>query len=411
MGEAWIIDAVRTPRGRGKKETGSLAGIHPQELLAQTLDALRERTGIDPKDVDDVVAGCVTSAGEQGACIARMAVLAAGWDPRSASGVTLNRFCGSGQQAVNFGAFGIMAGQQDLVIAGGVESMSRQPMGSDGSGIDGHNRHLRELHPLVPQGISADLIATLEGFGRDDVDAFAVRSQERCQLARKEGRFDRSLIPVRDAEGRLVLDRDEHPRPGTTREQLGQLPPSFAPLGQYVQKGDALSFDEKARSRYPQVERIDHVHHAGNSSGIVDGAAVLLLASPSYARAHGLEPRARFVAMATAADEPIIMLTAPTPASRRCLEKAGMRARDVDLVEINEAFAAIPLKTMRDLDLDPERVNVNGGAIALGHPLGATGAMLIGTALDELERRDRSTALVTMCIGGGMGIATVIERV
>src|SRR5262249_29493826 len=247
MGEAWIIDAVRTPRGRGKKDTGALSGIHPQELLAQVLNALRDRSGIDPRDVEDVVAGCVSAVGEQGACIARMAVLAAGWDPKTATGVTLNRFCGSGQQAVNFAAMGVMAGQQDLVIAGGVESMSRQPMGSDGSGIDGHNRHLRELHPLVPQGISADLIATIEGLSRKDVDEFAARSQARCATAQKEGRFEKSLIPVRDPSGRVVLDRDEHPRAGTTVEKLSQLEPSFAGMGSYVQKGDALSFDEKAR--------------------------------------------------------------------------------------------------------------------------------------------------------------------
>jgi acetyl-CoA C-acetyltransferase len=411
MGEAWIIDAVRTPRGRGKKETGALAGIHPQELLAQVLNALVARTGVDTKDVEDVVAGCVTSAGEQGACIARMAVLAAGWDPRSATGVTLNRFCGSGQQAVNFAAMGIMAGQQDLVIGGGVESMSRQPMGSDGSGIDGHNRHVREFHPLVPQGISADLIATLEGFTREDVDRFALRSQERCAEAQREGRFDASLVTVRDLGGDPILDRDEHPRAGTTLEGLAKLAPSFAALGDYVQKGDSLSFDEKARSRYPQVAEIRHVHHAGNSSGVVDGASAVLLASPDYAKAHGLRPRARVVQTATAADEPILMLTAPTPATRRCLEKAGMTMNDIDLVEINEAFAAIPLKVMRDLGMDPERVNVNGGAIALGHPLGATGGMLIGTLLDELERRDLATGLVTMCIGGGMGVTTILERV
>jgi acetyl-CoA C-acetyltransferase len=410
MGEAWIIDAVRTPRGRGKQETGALAGIHPQELLAQALNALVARTGIDAKDVEDVVAGCVTAAGEQGACIARMAVLAAGWDPRAATGVTLNRFCGSGQQAVNFAALGIMAGQQDLVIGGGVESMSRQPMGSDGSGIDGHNRHLRELHPLVPQGISADLIATLEGFGREELDRFALRSQELCAVAQKEGRFERSLVPVRDLAGRVVLDRDEHPRAGTTLEALAKLPASFEGLGSYVQKGDSLSFDAKARTRYPQLAAIQHVHHAGNSSGVVDGASAVLLASPRYAEAHGLRPRARVVQTATAADEPILMLTAPTPATRRCLEKAGMTVHDVDLVEINEAFAAIPLKVIRDLGLDPERVNVNGGAIALGHPLGATGGMLIGTLLDELERRDLETGLVTMCIGGGMGITTILER-
>ena len=411
MGDAWIVDAVRTPRGRGKKDSGSLSGVHPQELLAQALEALRLRNGFDPRDVDDVVAGCVSAVGEQGACIARMAPLAAGWDAKAASGVTLNRFCGSGQQAVNFAAMGVMAGQQDLVIGGGVESMSRQPMGSDGAGIDGHNPHLRELHPLVPQGISADLIATLEGFSREDLDRFAVQSQERCAIAQKEGRFDKSLIPVRGPDGTIVAERDEHPRAGTTLESLAKLQPSFAGMGQYVQKGDTLSFDAKAKTRYPQVSEIQHVHHAGNSSGIVDGAAAVLLASPEYARAHGLKPRARIVATATAADEPVIMLTAPTPASQRVLKRAGMTIRDIDLVEINEAFAAIPLKTMRDLDMDPERVNVNGGAIALGHPLGATGAMLIGTILDELERRDLQRGLVTMCIGGGMGIATIIERV
>jgi acetyl-CoA C-acetyltransferase len=325
--------------------------------------------------------------------------------------VTLNRVCGSGQQAVNFAAMGVMSGQQDLVVGGGVESMSRQPMGSDKAGIDGHNRHLRELHPLVPQGISADLIATLEGFTREDCDRFAAETQERCAIAQKEGRFDRSLVPARDLDGGVVLERDEHPRPGTTVEGLGKLEPSFAGIGQYVQKGDALSFDEKARKVYPQIDGIRHVHTAGNSSGIVDGASAVLLASPDYARAHGLEPRARILQTATAGDEPVIMLTAPVPASRRCLEKARMTIDDIDLVEINEAFAAIPLKVMRDLCIPREKVNANGGAIALGHPLGATGGMLIGTLLDELERRDLTTGLVTMCIGGGMGIATILERV
>ncbi|HTF33291.1 MAG TPA: acetyl-CoA C-acetyltransferase [Myxococcota bacterium] len=409
MGEAWIIDTVRTPRGKGKKDTGALSGVHPQELMAQVLNATKARTGIDPRDVEDVVVGCVSEAGEQGGCIARMAVLAAGW-PHEATGVVLNRFCGSGQQAVNFAAMGVMAGQQELVIGGGVESMSRQPMGSDGAGLDGHNRHLRELHPLVPQGISADLIATLEGFSREDVDRFAALSQERAAIAQKEGRFDKSLIPVRDPDGKVVLDHDEHPRAGTTIESLAKLTPSFEGLGTYVQKGDTLSFDQKAKQRYPQVSKLNHVHHAGNSSGIVDGAATVLLASPQYAKSHGLRPRARIRAMATAGDEPVIMLTAPVPASRRCLAKAGMSMKDIDLVEINEAFAAIPLKVIRDLAIDPDKVNVNGGAIALGHPLGATGAMLIGTVLDELERRDKTTALVTMCIGGGMGIATILER-
>jgi acetyl-CoA C-acetyltransferase len=410
MREAWIVDAVRTPRGKGKKDTGALSGVHPQELLAQCLNALRDRNGIDVRDVEDVVAGCVTAAGEQGACIARMSVLAAGW-PHDATGVTLNRFCGSGQQAVNFAAMGVLSGQQELVIGGGVESMSRCPMGADGSGIDGHNEHLVELHPLVPQGISADLIATLEGFTREDCDRFAAQSQERAAIAQKESRFEKSLVPVRDASGKVVLDRDEHPRAGTTAESLAKLPLSFEAMGAYVPKGDARSFDQRAIARYPQLEAIRHVHHAGNSSGIVDGASAVLISSPEYAKAHGLRPRARIVATATAGDEPVIMLTAPVPATKRCLAKAGMTIADIDLVEINEAFAAIPMKVIRDLGMDPAKVNVNGGAIALGHPLGATGGMLIGTVLDELERRGLGTGLVTMCIGGGMGITTILERV
>ena len=409
MPEAWIIDAVRTPRGRGKKE-GALAGIHPQELMAQVLNATKERNDLDPRDVDDVVVGCVTAYGEQAMCIARMSVLAAEW-PNDSTGVTINRFCGSGQQAVNFAAMGIKSGEQDLVVAGGVESMSRVPMNADRGGIDGHNRHLRQLHPLVQQGISGDLIATREGFSREDCDSFALSSQQRYARAHTEGRLKKSLIPVRAADGTPILEHDEYPRPNTTLEGLGQLPPSFAELGKYVQKGDTLSFDEKALSRYTDVSAIDHVHHAGNSSGIVDGAGALLLASPEYARSHGMQPRARIVATATAGDEPIIMLTAPVPATKKVLKKAGMTIKDIDLIEINEAFAVVPLKTMRDCDMDPDTVNVNGGAIALGHPLGATGSMLMGTVLDELERQDKTTGLVTMCIGGGMGIATIIERI
>jgi acetyl-CoA C-acetyltransferase len=304
-----------------------------------------------------------------------------------------------------------MAGQQELVIGGGVESMSRVPMGSTGGGLDGNNPELVALHPLVPQGISADLIATLEGFTREDLDRFAAQSQERCAIAQKEGRFDKSLIPVRDPDGKIALERDEFPRAGTSAESLAKLPPSFEGQGAYVPKGDTRTLDQRALSRYTQIRAINHVHHAGNSSGIVDGAGAVLVASPEYAKAHGLEPRARFIAMATAADEPIIMLTAPTPATQRCLAKARMTIADIDLIEINEAFAAIPLKVMRDLGMDPAKVNVNGGAIALGHPLGATGSMLIGTVLDELERQNKTTGLVTMCIGGGMGIATIIERV
>jgi acetyl-CoA C-acetyltransferase len=411
MGDAWILDAVRTPRGKGKKDTGALSGVHPQALLAQCLNALQQRIGFDPAHVEDLVAGCVSDVNDQAACIARNAVLAAGWDPKTASGVTLNRFCGSGQQAVNFAAMGVMAGQQELVIGGGVESMSRVPMGSTGGGLDGNNPQLVEMHPLVPQGISADLIATLEGFSRADLDAFAAESQRRCAIAQKDGLFSNSLVPVRDPEGKVVLDRDEYPRAGSTAESLGKLAPSFEQLGAYTPKGDTRTLDQRALSRYPQISKIEHVHHAGNSSGIVDGAAAVLVGSPEYAKAHGMKPRARFVAMATAADEPIIMLTAPTPATQRCLAKAKMSISDIDLFEINEAFAAIPLKVMRDLGIDPARANVNGGAIALGHPLGATGAMLLGTVLDELERRDKSVGLVTMCIGGGMGIATIIERI
>jgi acetyl-CoA C-acetyltransferase len=410
MAEAWIIDAVRTPRGRGKKDKGALSHTHPQELFAQTLQALAARQPFDARDVEDVVVGCVSEAGEQGGCIARMATLAAGW-PTEVTGVSLNRFCGSGQQAVNFALMGVMAGQQDLVVGGGVESMSRQPMGSDGAGLDGHNRHLREMYPLVPQGISADLIATIEGLSREDCDRFAHRSQTCAKTAIAEGRFVRGVVAVRGPDGQVVLEREEHPRPDTTPATLAQLEPSFIQLGHYVQKGDELTFDQKAQKAYPQVTTLNHVHTAGNSSGIVDGAAAVLIAAPEYARAHGLKPRARVRAMATHGAEPVIMLTAPVPATRRCLQKAGMTIKDIDLIEINEAFAAIPLKVIRDCGMDPETVNVNGGAIALGHPLGATGAMLIGTILDELERRDKTTGLVTMCIGGGMGITTIIERV
>jgi acetyl-CoA C-acetyltransferase len=408
MGEAWIIDAVRTPRGKGKKDVGALANTHPQALLATTLRALTARNDFDPHDVDDVVAGCVSQAGDQGACIARSAVLLAQW-PQEVTGVSLNRFCGSGLQGVNFALMGVMSGQQELVVGGGVESMSRQPIGSDGAGLDGNNPDLRELHPMVPQGISADLIATLEGFTREALDSYAAESQARAATAMQAGRFARSIVPVQDKDGQIILDLDEYPRPDTTVATLSTLKPSFEALGAH-RPNNGESLDEMALRIYPQVGQIQHVHHAGNSSGIVDGAAAVLIASPAYARAHGLKPRARVVSLATAGAEPVIMLTAPTPASRKALKKAGMGVRDIDLWEINEAFAVVPLKTMRDLELDPDYVNVNGGAIALGHPIGATGAMLLGTVLDELERRDMTTGLVTLCIGGGMGIATIIER-
>jgi acetyl-CoA C-acetyltransferase len=411
MADAYIIDAVRTPRGRGKAGKGALSGIHPQELLAQTLNQLAGRTRIDPADVEDVVVGCVSQVGEQGANVARNAVLAAGW-PQEVTGVSLNRFCSSGLQAVNFAAMAVMSGAQDVVVAGGVESMSRVPMGSDGAGQDGGNLLLRQKIAQVPQGISADLIATRYGISREEVDRFALESQRKAAYAREHGHFARALFPVVDpATGQTVLEADEHPRPETTLETLAALEPSFAALGAKEVGPNGETMDEVARVRYPDLREIHHVHTAGNSSGIVDGAAAVLLASGEYVRAHGLKPRARVRAMATLGSEPVIMLTAPAPTSAKALKKAGMQPGDVDLWEINEAFAVVPIQTMRELDIDPARVNVSGGAIALGHPLGATGAMLLGTALDELERRGLATALVTLCIGGGQGIATIIERV
>jgi len=328
-------------------------------------------------------------------------VLTAGW-PDTATGVTLNRFCGSGAQAFNFAAMGIMSGQQDLVVAGGVESMSRVPMGSDGGGMDGNNMHLREKIAQVPQGISADLIATLEGFSRADLDAFALSSQHKAEQAIKENRFAKSLFTVVDLAGKALLDKDEHPRFGATIEALAKLEPAFVGMG--------AALDPIALRRYPQVSAINHVHTAGNSSGIVDGAGAVALASEEYAKAHGLKLRAKVRAMATAGAEPVIMLTAPAPASERALKKAGMNVKDIDLWEINEAFATVPLQTAKKLGIDLDKINVNGGAIALGHPLGATGAILIGTALDELERSNKSTALITLCIGGGMCIAMCVER-
>lgn len=410
MGDAFIIDAVRTPRGRGKAGKGALSGIHPQELLAQTLNHMANRQNLKKEDVEDVVMGCVTQVKEQGACIARNSVLAAGW-PDVVTGVTLNRFCGSGLQGVNFAAMGVMSGQQELTIGGGVESMSRVPMGGDEAMLDGHNEQLRKRVFQVPQGISADLIATMEGFTRDDADQFAERSQAKAARAIEEKRFQKSLFAVKDADGTVLLDHDEHPRPGTTAESLAGLQPSFAMMGQAPMGPNGESLDAMALKPYPQVKEIHHIHHAGNSSGIVDGAAAVLLASGNYAKKNGLKPRARIRAVATVGAEPVIMLTAPAPASKRALDKAGMNVSDIDLWEINEAFATVPLQTIRKLEIDPDKVNVNGGAIALGHPLGATGACLLGTALDELERQDKNTALVTLCIGGGMGIATIIERV
>ncbi len=410
MSEAWIIDGVRSPRGRGKKDKGGLAHLHPQRNMAQVLVALEERVGFDPGEVEDVVLGCGAGNGDHAHDIARMSALDAGW-PNTATGVTLHRFCGSGQQAVSFAAMGIMAGQQDLVVGGGVESMSRYAPLHAGLGFHANNDHLFEKHPMVPQGISADLIATIEGFSREDCDGYAVRSQERAAEAIADGRFERSIVPIHNEDGSVALDRDEHPRPGTTLESLGSLPASFEKMGTARIEGLSKTFDEFCKEVYPEIDQVEHVHHAGNSSGVVDGASAILLASPEYARAHGLEPRARIVMTATAGTEPVIMLTAPGPAAEGCLKRAGMSFDDIDLFEVNEAFASVVLKFLKDSGVDPDRVNVNGGAIALGHPIGGTGPMLIQTALDELERRDLSTGLIAMCTGGGMGTATIIERI
>jgi acetyl-CoA C-acetyltransferase len=407
----YVIDAVRTPRGRGKAGKGALTGVHPQELMGQVLAGLAGRGAVDAAAVDDVVVGVVSQVGDQGANLARNAVLAAGW-PDAVPGMTLNRFCGSGLQAVHVAAMAVASGAQDLVVAGGVESMSRVPMGSDGAGQDGGNVRLRERVFQVPQGISADLIATLEGLSREEIDAVALRSQHNAARAIEEGRFARSLIAVRDpATGATLLTRDEFPRPDTSAAGLAALQPSFVALGQAAVGPRGETLDEIAALAYPRAGTIRHVHTAGNSSGIVDGAAAVALASERYVRERGITPRARIRAMAVVGSEPLIMLTAPAPASLKALRQAGMTPKDVDLWEINEAFAAVVLQTIRALDIDPARVNVNGGAIALGHPLGATGAILLGTALDELERRDLQTAVITMCIGGGQGIATVLERV
>jgi acetyl-CoA C-acetyltransferase len=408
MREAWVIDGVRTPRGRGKAG-GGLHHLHPQELLAQCLNSLLERTGVTADAVEDVVVGNAEFNNDHGACIGRLATLHAGW-PVGTPGMTLNRYCGSGQQAATFAAMGVLSGHQDLVVAGGVESMSRWGGGTEPTMI-GQNPALGERFPIVPQGISADAIATLEGFTREQVDAFAVTSQDRAAKAMSDGRFDRSVIPVRNPDGSVALDRDEFPRPGTTVESLAGLRPAFAAMGSAAIDGFPKTFDQMVVDHYAELTAIDHVHTGGNSSGVVDGAAALLVASDELARSQGWQPRGRIRNTAVAGGDPVLMLTAPTPAVEKVLAKAGMAVGDIDLWEINEAFATVPLKTMRDLSIDPDRVNVNGGAIALGHPIGATGVMLLQTVLDELERRDLSTGLVVMCTGGGMGTATIVERV
>ncbi|MBY5161520.1 acetyl-CoA C-acetyltransferase [Salsipaludibacter albus] len=403
MTEAYVYDAVRTPRGRGK-DTGALHTVKPVTLASTVLEAVRERNpGLDPALVDDVVMGIVEPHGDQGGVLPRTAVLAAGY-PEVVAGNQTNRYCGSGLEAVNQAAARIRSGWEDLVLAGGVESMSRVPMGSGGDPSATDPETAMGLG-FVPQGIGADLIATTEGFTRDDVDRFAVESQERAAKAWADGRFDRSIVPVVDRAGTVVLDRDEHMRPGTTLDDLARLKPSFAGIGEMG------GFDDVALAKYTRVERIDHVHHAGNSSGIVDGAALVVVGSEEAGRRHDLTPRAVIRSAAVVGTDPTIMLVGPGPACRKALDRAGMTMDDIDLVEINEAFAAVALKLMRDLGVERDVTNVNGGAIAMGHPLGATGAMLLGTMVDELERRDLSTAIVTLCIGGGMGIATIIERV
>ena len=401
MTDAYIFDAVRTPRGKGRP-SGALHDVKPVDLVAGLMRTLQARHELDTARIDDVILGCVTPVGEQGADIARTAALYAEWD-QDTPGMQINRFCASGLEAVNVAAMKVRAGWAQLVVAGGVESMSRVPMGRDGGALM-DDPVISDAIGFVPQGISADLIATLEGFSRAELDAYALLSQQRAARAHAEGRF-RALVPVTDATGAVLLDHDEHMRPQTTLEALAALSPAFAELG-------AARFDAVARRRYPQVDAIHHVHTAGNSSGIVDGAALVLVGSAAAGEALGLRPRARVSAAALVGAEPTIMLTGPAPATRKALKLAGMAAADLDVIECNEAFAAVVLKFMREMGLEtPDRVNVNGGAIALGHPLGATGAVLLATALDELERCDGETALVTLCAGGGMGIATIIERV
>ncbi len=402
MTEAYILDAVRTPRGRGRA-SGSLHEVAPVRLGAQVLQQLRERNSLDTSLVDDIILGCAEPALEQAADIAKAVAFAAGYD-YSVPGIQINRFCGSGLEACNFAAALIKSGQADLVVGGGVESMSRVPMFVSGGPWITDPR-LTIPNRIVPQGISADLIATLYGFTRSDVDAYAVESQRRAAQAWNHGWFNRSVIPVRDDNGLAILERDEHLRPDTSMESLAKLEPSFA-----VQ-GEKFGFDAVALHRYPQLEKINHVHHAGNSSGIVDGAAAVLIGTKTMADSLGVKPRARVVSFGTVGSEPTIMLTGPAPAAERALKRAGMSVRDIDLFECNEAFAAVVLRFMQALNIPHDKVNVNGGAIAMGHPLGATGAMLLGTLIDELERRDLATGLVTLCVGGGMGSVMIIERV
>ncbi|MDT3233401.1 acetyl-CoA C-acetyltransferase [Pseudomonas sp. rhizo25] len=400
MTQALIFDAVRTPRGKGKAD-GALHSVKPVNLVAGLLNALAQRSELDTRQVDDIVLGCVTPVGDQGADVAKTAALAADWDI-SVAGVQVNRFCASGLEAVNLGAMKVRSGFEDLVVVGGVESMSRVPMGSDGGAWVLDPQTNMHSH-FTPQGIGADLIATLEGFSRQDVDAFALQSQQKAARARADGSFNKSLIAVQDQNGIVLLDHDEFIRGDSTLEGLGKLKPSFEMMGQ-------MGFDATALRVYSHVERIQHVHTPGNSSGIVDGAALMLIGSEAKGRELGLQPRARIVATAVTSTDPTIMLTGPAPATRKALAKAGLRVEDIDLFEVNEAFASVVLKFIKDMGIDAARVNVNGGSIAMGHPLGATGCAILGTLLDELEVRQQRYGLATLCVGGGMGIATIIER-
>ena len=402
MTDTFIFDHVRTPRGRGKAD-GALHQITPIQLLAQMLTSLRDRSDLDTSLLDDIVMGCVAPVGEQGADIARIAALVAGF-AESVPGKQVNRFCASGLEAVNAAAAQVMAGQSDLVIGGGVESMSRVPMGADGGAWSADPQVAWDTY-FVPQGIGADLVATIDGYSRETVDEYAAESQRRAANAWDCGAFARSVVPVRDVLGEVVLRRDEHPRPGTTLEDLAKLKPAFAAQGQHA------GFDTIALQRYPHIEAIEHVHTGGNSSGIVDGAAAVLIGSKEVGERIGLRPRARIRTFASTGSEPTIMLTGPAPSVRKALRRGGMGVADIDLFEVNEAFAAVVLRFMRDMGVAHDRVNVNGGAIAMGHPLGASGAMILGTVLDELERRNLTTAVVTLCVGAGMGTATIIERV
>ena len=412
MTEAYIIDAARTPRGIGKAGKGALSEFHPSRLLAKVFEGIGERNDLNTADIDDVVVGCSSQVGKQGSCVGRMAALDAGWDT-SASAVTLDRFCGSGITSVNLAAANIMSGMDDLCVAGGVEMMSytttRVPENNNRT-VDGGNLHLRDLHPQPHQGVCADMIATLENFSREELDALAVESQNRAQHAIANGHFDRSVMPVFNDDGTVALDREEFPRPGTTLESLAALPTVFSQFMEAPIDDTGETFQQLVARKYPDLN-INHVHHAGNSSGVVDGAAALILSSKDYADKVGWKPRARITSMATVGGDPTLMLNEPVPAAKKALARVGMTTHDIDLFEINEAFAVVAAKFIRDLNLDPAKVNVNGGAMALGHPIAATGSILIGTMLDELERRDLQTGLITMCTGGGMAPAIIIERV